>query len=144
MSVSVELIACHRGEPAWSAIDRVCGRGTADGLDEDDPAVQEPLRDDDPVGWQEDFVEQLRGLGEWEIDEGTDGIFLSSLRWRWSVFVRAGGVTLTYRRTGPAGPDDLDDRFVLEIAARLGMVAYWPDLQTWVDLRQEPVPDSLG
>lgn len=144
MSISVELIPCHRGEPDWSAIDRVCGLGTAHCLDEDDPAAPVPLHDRSPQGWRQQFLAGIRTVDDWDERSGPEGISLWSDRWRWHVFVGHEAVTLTYRRTGPAGDSDLDDAAVLDLAARLGMIVYWPDLLTWADLRRERIPDTLG
>lgn len=144
MSISVELIPCHDGEPDSSAIDRVCGRGTADYLDEDDPAAPVPIYQVSPAGWRDGFLTRLRRVADWAEHVGLDGTGLTNPAWRWHVYVGEQSVTLTYRRTGPSRDGDLDDGVVLELAAEMGMIAYWPDLLTWVDLRVEAAPETLG
>lgn len=144
MSISVELIPCHQGEPVRSAIDRVCGRGTTDCLDEDDPAAPVPVHSTSPAGWRDAFLAGLRSIAHWDEHAGADGTGLSIPRWHWHVYVGDQAVTLTYRRTGPACDGDLDDSEVLALAAEMGMVAYWPDLLSWIDLREEAAPSTLG
>lgn len=144
MSVSVELIACHDDEPAWSAIDRFCGPGMADALDEDDPTCPVPLYDTAPDGWRDRFVAAIRRIVTWNETAAADGLGLSVPNWRWHLFVGADAVTLSYRRTGPARPGDFRDDAVLAVASSLGMVLYWPDVNAWVDLRCDPAPRTFG
>lgn len=149
MGVRVDMIPCHPGEPAWSAIDRVLGRGTSLRLDEDDPDAPAPLYDSAPMGWREEFVASVGPVADWRVrvDDGCTDMWTPN--WRWFMSICADEVILSYRKTGPARTDDLADRAVIEVAARVGCVIYWPDMITWADrpwadLRVDRFPDDLG
>lgn len=113
-------------------------------LAEDDPAVSVPHHDRSPAGWRSRFLAGLRPLGPWSETQSDDGLPLVSPRWRWHLFVGVHAVTLSYRRSRPAGGGELDDRPVLQVARDVDMVTYWSDLGEWVDLRVDPLPDTLG
>lgn len=143
MSLEVWLLPTHPGEPAWSAINRVHGPGADRWLDDDDPAARRTLHDAPPRGWRAAFEAQLRPLASWEEDSEGASASLWASCWRWSVHLDERAVELCYRKTGPSRDGDLDDREVMEIARRLGMLVWWTPSE-WVDLRSEEPPDSFG